>query len=274
VDIIRTRTSRPMWTRGLARIEGDEIILDGKKAHPYALFEEPEQHERLLMDLAELRQLGSIVNERPVNKRVKKPSLVKEFAWRHGLLWHQREDGSSDCRESWQSWLLAGYKLSLTIALYARLREAITTESLESVEKLEAFLRTTRDVGNASGIVPSGDEDLLEHASILLARRITEGLEGCTPTLLAACSLERGGKKVGPAGDFRVSINPSNLVAVAYNELVTLIEMKAEFRECLGCRKFWRFNPEIHHRNRRYCEDACYERTRKSEARAKKRSSL
>ena len=56
---------------------------------------------------------------------------------------------------------------------------------------------------------------------------------------------------------------------MAYNELVTLIEMKAEFRECIGCGKFYRFNPEIYHRNRRYCEDACYERTRKSEARGK-----
>jgi hypothetical protein len=274
VDIIQTGSSRPTWTKGLARLEGNQIVLNGQRSQVYALFEEPKQHERLLMDLAELRNLGVIVNGRIQNKRVKKPSLAKDFARRHGLLWHQPEDGSSDCRESWQSWVVAGYKLSLTIALYARLREAITTESVESIEKLEAFLLTTRDVGNAAGMMPAGDEDLLEHASILLARRITEGLVGCTPTLLAACSLERGGKKVGPAGDFRARINPSNLVAVAYNELVTLTEMKAEFRECVGCGRFFRLNPEIHHRDRTYCDDACYDRTRKREDRAKKRSSL
>jgi hypothetical protein len=52
-----------------------------------------------------------------------------------------------------------------------------------------------------------------------------------------------------------------------------LIEMKAEFRECIGCRKFYRFDPDIHHRDRRYCEEACYERTRKRDERAKKRKS-
>jgi hypothetical protein len=272
VNIIRTGTSRPMWTRGLARIKGDQIILDGKKARPYALFEKPEQHEILLMDLAELRLLGSIVNQRIVNKRVRKPALAIAFAWRHGLLSHQPQRDRGDCQESWQSWLVAGYKLSLTIALYARLREAIATESTAN---LRASLQSTRDVGNASRTIPADDQALLEHASILLAERITEGLEGCSPTLLAACSLERTpGEKEGPPGDFRASINPSNLVAVAYSELVTLIEMKAEFRECIGCGKFFRLNPDIHHRDRRYCEDACYERTRKSEARAKKRSSL
>jgi hypothetical protein len=86
--------------------------------------------------------------------------------------------------------------------------------------------------------------------------------------------LERApGQKEGPPGDFRASINPSNLLAVAYNELVTLIEMKAEFRECIGCRKYYRFDPDIHHRDRRYCEEACYERTRKRDERAKKRKS-
>ena len=73
---MRTGTNRPMWTRGVARIEGDKIILDAKKARPYALFEEPEQHERLLMDLAELRLLGSIVNQRIINKRMRKRALV------------------------------------------------------------------------------------------------------------------------------------------------------------------------------------------------------
>lgn len=267
---MRKETNRPMWTRGLARIEGDNIILDGKKACPYALFVEPDQHERLLMDLAELRLLGSIVNERIVNKRVRKPALAIDFARRHGLLWHRPQRDGDDCQESWRSWLVAGYKLSLTVALYARLREAIITESTEN---LKASLQNTRDVGNAYGVIPADDATLLEHVSILLAERITEGLEGCSPTLLAACSLESApGVKEGPPGDFRASINPSNLVAVAYNELVTLMEMKVEFRECIACGKFWRFNPDIHHSNRRYCEDACYERTRKAEVRAKKRS--
>jgi hypothetical protein len=271
VDVIRTGASRPTWTSGPAHIKGDKIILDAKNARPYVLFENPSQHERLLMDLAELRLLGSIVNQRNVNKQVRNSGLAKAFARRHGLLWHNPQKDGDECEESWQSWLVAGYELSLTIALYARLREAITTGS---TQKLRASLQNTRDVGNAYGSIPADDEALLVHVSILLAERITKGLEGCSPVLLAACSLERpSGRSEGPPGDFRASINPSNLLAVAYNELVTLIETKAEFRECVGCGKYYRFDPTIHHRDRRYCEEACYERTRKSKERARKRSS-
>jgi hypothetical protein len=79
-----------------------------------------------------------------------------------------------------------------------------------------------------------------------------------------------GGRKEGPAGDFRTSINPSNLVAVAYYELVTQIESNAWFKECVGCGLHFRLDPRIHHRNRAYCTDACYERTRKRKERAKK----
>jgi len=269
VDSIDTGINRPTWTRGLVHIKGDKIILEGRSARRYTLFEEPKQHETLLMDLAELRLLGSIVYPQIVNKRVRNPSLIKDFARRHGLIWHQPRNDSDECQESWRRWLVAGYELSLTIALYARLREAITTGSAET---LRALLRSTRDVGNANGSMPGNDQTLLEHVSVLLAERITEGLRGCSPTLLAACSLERShGEKVGPPGDFRTSISPSNLLAVAYYELVSLIEAKAEFRECVGCGKYWRFDPAIHHKDRRYCEDACYERTRKREERARKR---
>jgi len=259
-----------MWTRGRARVEGNEIVLDAKKAKPYRLFEDPAQHERLLIDLAELRKLGIVANRRILNKRVRNPSLAKDFARRHGLIWHQPEEGG-DCRETWQSWLVAGYELSLTIALYAELREAITTGP---VEPLRSFLRTTRDTGNAFGAIPEDNQELLEHVSILLAERITKGLIDCSPTILAACSLEReGGMKEGPAGDFRASINPSSLLAVAYNELAALIESKAWFKECAGCGKLFRLDPNIHHRDRAYCEDACYDRTRKREQRARRRTS-
>ena len=274
MDITQEGTSRPMWAKGLADITGDEIVLSRKRSQPYPLFEEPEQNERLLMDLAELRNLGVIVNGRILNKRMKNPLLAKDFVRRHGLLWHRPEEGSDECRESWQSWLVAGYKLSLTIGLYAGLKEAITTDSTDRTKPLRATLRITRDLGNAFGAMPEKDEDLLEHVSILLAKRITEGLEGCTPTILAACSLVRSGEKVGSAGDFRSSINPSNLVAVAYNELVTLIESKAWFKECVGCEKKFRLNLDIHHRDKSYCEDACYERTRKRKQRAEKRAAV
>lgn len=259
-DITRT------WTRGLVEIEGNEIVLYAKNAKPYSLFEDPEQHERLLMDLAGLRNLGAIVGGRILNSHIKNQPLAEEFARWHGLLWHQM--GGDDSRETWQSWLVAGYKLSRTIGLYMKLKEAI---DMESTESLRSFLRATRDTRNASGRIPDGDRDILEHVSGEIATLVSKGLEGCSPTIIAASSLERGnGKKEGPAGDFRSSIDPSNLVAVAYYELVAQIESKAWFKQCIGCGELFRMKPGFH-RDRAYCEDACYERTRKSEERAKKR---
>lgn len=263
-DITRT------WTKGPAKFEGNEIILDTKRATHYSLFEDPAQHEKLLMDLAGLRNLGTVANRRVLNKRPTNPSLVRDFAWRHGLLWHQ--GGDDESRETWMSWLVAGYYLSLTISLYEKLREALATGS---VDYLKSFLRTTRDTGNAFGAMPEDDEKLLEHASVLIADRVTKGLEGCTLTIVAACSLERGnGKKEGPPGDFRSSINPSSLVAVAYHELAVLIESKAWFKECVGCGELFRLVPRVHHRDRTYCDDTCYDRTRKREERTRKRSQI
>lgn len=259
----------PTWTRGPARIKGDEIVLDRKRAKPYALFEEPPG--QLLIDMAKLHSLGSIVNRRVINKRPMNRRYAEDFAQRHGLLWHQPNEDSGSCRESWRSWLLTGHELSVSIALYTKLSEAMATGSVESLESLKSFLRGYRDLGNAFGSMPEPDEKLLEHISILLADRVTKGLEGCTPTIIAACSLKRGGKKAGPAGEFFACIRPSNLVTVAYNEFVTLVESKALFRECPGCGNFWRWKPGVHHRDRAYCEDpGCYDRTRKRKQRAKK----
>jgi hypothetical protein len=222
------------------------------------------------MDLAGLRNLGTIADRRVVNKQVKNRPLIEEFARRHGLLWHKT--GGDGSREAWRSWLVEGYKLWRTMALYTGLRTAVTSESTDRTEPLRAFMRAERDLGNAFGSMPENDEELLEHVSILIAEQISKGLEGCTPTLLAASSLERGkGKKEGPAADFRSSINPSNLVAVAYNELVALIESKAWFKECVGCGELFRMKPGFR-KTRDYCEERCYDTTRKREKRAIKRS--
>ena len=160
----------------------------------------------------------------------------------------------------------------ITIKLYVELRKAMTTDSTED---LESYLREVRDDGvfwGTWGIMSK--ISLLEGASITIAERISRGLEGCAPTVVAACSLPGGsGEKKTPPGVFRSSINPSNLLAVAYYTLSSMIEEKAQFKECVGCGELFRLDLKLHHSDRTYCDEACYDRTRKREQRAKKRKS-
>ena len=258
---------RPTWTRGRAQIDGDYIVLEGKRAVEYGLSDSLEQRGRLLLDLAGLCRLGITQDGRIADTR-----YALDFAKRHGLLWHSPKNGEASCRESLKDWLSEGHSLTINLIMYMDLREAIVTHS---TDRLRARLRTWRDHNLFWGAMPEDDEELLEGISVRLAERINKGLEGCSPTIIAACSLVRkGGKKEGPLGDFRSGINPSNLVAVAYYELVAQVESKAWFKECVGCGMLFRLDPSIHHRDKAYCTDACYERTRKRRQRARNRKPL
>jgi hypothetical protein len=222
----------PVWVRGPAHIDGDEIVLNVEEARPFDAFE-PEHYQTLLPDLAALHD----------------PKLQDPVAFvrRHGLLWHgPNEVDKGECRESLRDWSIEGLELHITILLYVALNEGIDAHSGEPVRR---FLRSLRDIGVVWGRLPDDEGECLESASIHLAERITRVLEGCNQTFVAACSLVRDGKKVGPAGDFRFSIDPPNLVGAAYNELASLIVTRAEFRECVGCGRL--FQPDhgrqIHH---------------------------
>jgi ribosomal protein S27AE len=114
--------------------------------------------------------------------------------------------------------------------------------------------------------MPSELEKPQEGMSILLGERINAGLQGSKQTFVAACSLNRDGEKVGKAGDYRYSVDPSNLVAAAYYEFASLVVTKRRFRYCAGCGHYF----VAHHGNRIYCDERCWERTRKRKQRARK----
>lgn len=151
---------------------------------------------------------------------------------------------------------------------YVELRKAMTTDSTED---LESHLRGVRDDGVLWGSWGSMSKiSLCEGASSMIAQRICRGLEGCVSTVVAACSLPRGsGEKKIPPGVFRSSINPSNHLAVAYYTLSSMIEEKAQFKECVGCGELFRLDLKVQHSDRTYCDYACYDRTRKRKQRAK-----
>jgi hypothetical protein len=83
--------------------------------------------------------------------------------------------------------------------------------------------------------LPDADNDLLEHASIQLAERISRGMADCTPTFFAACGLLRDGGKVGGAGDFRFVNDPGSLVGAANYQLALFVSRKKVVRECEEC---------------------------------------
>ena len=100
---------------------------------------------------------------------------------------------------------------------------------------------------------------------MLLAERITREMEGCSWTLVSACSLSRDGVKVGGPTEFLFGEDPPNLVAAACAQLATLIAKKVSFTKCEGCGKL--FTPK--HASQKYCGKRCSDRVRKAKQRAK-----
>jgi predicted nucleic acid-binding Zn ribbon protein len=232
----------PEWVRGPAHIDGDEVVLNEEAAEKY-LVDESEHREQLLHDLTALSEYD--------------PQGVVNFVRRHGLLWHGPEHlGGGECRESLTYWQAAAWDLRILIGLYIRLQDA---------ESMRKYLRSLRDGKIFWTPIPDDNQLCLEYASIELARGITQGLEGCSWTLTAGCTLKRDGVKVGGPTDFLFGDDPPNLEAAAYAQLASRIVNKAPFNECEGCGTL--FTPE--HGSQRYCSQRCGNRARKARQRAR-----
>ena len=241
---------RPTWVRGPASIEGDEIVLDASSMQSYNAFE-PEHCAELLSDLAALRDFEM---QDPV-----------QFCERHGLIWQGPEKVSQgQYREPLQQWRAAGLYLSMTITLYLALQSGIRDGKDGPVRNL---LWMYRDGELFTRSIPDDKDECLEYASEQLAELITRGLEGCTPKIEAASSLvKEDGSKVGPAGRFHLGIVSNNLMAPAYWYLASMIQARAEFRECAGCGRL--FQPE--HGSQIYHKKSCGNRNRQRKHRQEK----
>ncbi len=77
MEIAPVRVLSPVWARGRARVENEEIILDEARAEEYG-FENPEASERMAFDLA-------VLSLHPGDEKE-----VVSFVGRYGLLWHGR----------------------------------------------------------------------------------------------------------------------------------------------------------------------------------------
>jgi predicted nucleic acid-binding Zn ribbon protein len=240
----------PEWVRGPAHLEGDEVVLREGAAERY-LTDESEHRLQLLMDLTSLRDC--------------KPQDVVRFVNRHGLLWHGPKDvGSGKCRESLADWRGEVSHLWLTISFYLILKLA---QEIGTARPVRNYLQRLRDpdLDFFYARIPDDDRECLETVSLLLAERITRGMEGCSWTLVAACTLSRDGVREGGPMDFLFGEDPPNLVAAAYAQLAHLLVNKVPVNTCGGCGIM--FIPK--RAGQKYCSQRCSNRLRKARQRAK-----
>jgi hypothetical protein len=232
----------PVWVRGKARLDGEEIVLAPAKAE---LYDAPnsKHHASLLEDLASLHDFKL---EDPV-----------EFVRHHGLIWHGPDEvQQGECRESLKWWAAWGKYLTTTITLYAALQEGLEAETAKPIRH---HMRVHRDENFGHGVIPDGKDELFEHASILLSERIPTGLQSCKQTLVAACGVKKRGRPIGPAGDFRYRTEPTDLIGAAHLQFAGLVVNKAEARQCKGCGRWfvpkhdsqWHHTPECGRNKRR-----------------------
>jgi hypothetical protein len=258
--------------RGPARIDGEEIVLDGGKVENYTI-SDVEDDVTLLVDLMNLRRLGEFVKVEDPRARVvdivrlTNPAPALGFAERHGLLWQGPTlVVAGEVREPLKAWFLVGQDITTSVRVYLMILRA---QEEGSAEPVRSYLRTLRDFGPYfKGVrFPDDDDELLEFASIQLAGNITRGMAECTPTLSAACGLLEDGKKTGGAGDFGFGNDPDSLVGVANYQLALFVSRKVAVKECAECHEvFVPKDPrQIEHRT-------CGNRKRQRKHRQKRRA--
>src|SRR5215210_7632252 len=141
---------RPTWVRGPARIDGEDIVLDGGVVEEYPV-SDPEDGPSLLLDLGNLGNLGKIVGaDEPGARmddtvRVKNTGRALDFVERHGLLWHgPTQVRMGQVRESLKDWYWAGLYFSFSTMMYLNLRRSREEGTAEPVR---FYLRMLRHAG-------------------------------------------------------------------------------------------------------------------------------
>lgn len=231
----------PYWVRGLARIEGDEIVLDEADAETYYI-QEPVD---LLPDFARLAEF--------LDSRAKGERLALDFVQRHGLLWHGPDSlGSGKCRESLESWIYASLRIRIAATLYARLQETMRTGSVEPLQSLRGEIEW--DWASLCEREPANEWEYTAFASLVVAQVVNEGLADSGHRVAAACALtDDDVTPKGPPGVFLFDVHSRTLEAAAYVAFSILLEHNASLSECPNCGR--PFPPRSG--KQKYCTESC-----------------
>jgi hypothetical protein len=221
----------PIWARGPARIEGDEIVMYEAMAQEYYLFEPTD----LMFDLADLAA-------DPANPD---SHGALAFVRTYGLLWHGKEDlGSGKCRELLSDWWKESYMLAVTADLYVRLKESVRSGSAESLRHGPVDYTAFEDMGITE------DDALIEFSSLLLAETISVKLKGCDLGISSSLGLDVQPRE---PSTFLLTQNPPDLVTAAYAQLAMAMVNRAPMQACPGCGRL--FIPESG--KQKYCTKSC-----------------
>lgn len=220
----------PVWARGRARVENEEIILDEARAEKYG-FENPEASELMAFDLA-------VLSLHPGDKKE-----VVSFVGRYGLLWHGADDlGIGECRESLQDWWAESARLYLVGLFHDALMKSKRNKSARPIQDL---IRRYGGIGFPS-LSPSSDDfdqAYIGAASVILQDMINEGLNAGPNEIPPSSTGKRrcwwGLQAVG-SGEFRLAQYPPDLLSRAYSAFSVLIAGNVETRFCRVCRKQFR----------------------------------
>ena len=221
----------PQWARGPAHIVEDQVVLEESRAEPYYIHEADNE---LMFAFARLAADLDNLDERD----------VLAFVRRYGLLRHGAEDLSSGkfsepLAEVWaEARVFAEF-----LELYVKLRDSVRTGSSEP-------LRTAKiDFSRYFGHKAADGETLMAQAGVFLAEQVTEALEGCTHGVVPAAL----GVSSSNPDRFLLSINPPNLLSLAYVRFAQVIVDRAPMVECPGCGGT--FIPESG--KQKYCTKSC-----------------
>lgn|GEM_PF-6930225 len=236
VSMRPTVLSGPMWLRGKARHEAGYIILEEPKE--YSLYDNTET----VFDLADIEDVNGCV----------------AFADRYGLLTHGSLD--DELREPVTEWLQHAKMMWTVLRLSWHYRQACNGS--------EESLQTLTDVASPQLVRPAFENEatntfeMMAQTNIAIAAYINQGMDGTQQRISADAEWDDPIE-----GGFRFIIAPPTLLALAYQQLGTLLMRGVEMRRCLHCDSI--FVPVDS--RQRYCSPECSGRARYKRFAARKR---
>jgi hypothetical protein len=229
------RAAGPRWVRGFGRVAAGWVELDTRRpVEEYVPISEPD----LVFDLADIRR----------------PQDAVRFVRRYGLLWHG--PGADTFRERFSEWEETAQTLRGILWYAATLRDALSGAPVAQ----EELRRRAADLTDLFQAPAASLDELYAQVSVVIARAVSEGLQGVEEGLEAAVEWETapGSGIAGPPGQFVFSAHAPHLVGYAYHQLALLLVQRVPLGTCEGCGRFFR----VEHGRQRYCSPRCAGRVR------------
>jgi len=216
------------WTRGKPILKGDYVSISQPEEY------QPYECANLVFDFSAL----------------KSPKDVPGFVAQYGLLKH------TEGLEKVTDFLNEAATVRILFSLVIAIRKG-------DIQSLRDVLRVL-NIAALFETPPKDDDELMAHASVLVAWVVNEKLEGVPHGLMSEAALEVDGVSGSP-GNFLWVVYPENLLQYIYHQLAQTINLKAPIASCSECGRIFR----VEHGRQEYCSPRCANRARIKRYRAK-----